>query len=93
MAAITPTNLYTLSMGSAKLNIAEFDGASDGDIWESGIENVISVIGGIADSVGDTSSSGAQYTFTASNGTIYMQGESSSKFVAWIASGFGNRDV
>lgn len=92
MAAITPTNLYTLSMGSAKLNIAEFPGADSGDIWESGITNIISVIGGIADSTGSDSGSGAQYTFTQSNGTIYMQGESSSKFVAWIASGDGNKD-
>ena len=93
MAAITPTNLYTLSMGSAKLNIAEFAAADSGDIWESGIENIISVIGGLGDTPGSNSGNGAAYTFTASNGTIHMIGESASVFVAWIASGFGNRDV
>lgn len=92
MAAITPTNLYTLSVGSAMLHVAEFPGADSGDIWESGIENVISVIGSIGDSVGSTSGGGAQFSFTASNGTIYMQGEDSSRFVAWVLAGMGNKD-
>ena len=80
-------------MGSAKLNIAEFAAANNADIWESGIANIISVIGGLADSPGSNSGNGASFTFTASNGTINIIAESASKVVAWVASGFGNKDV
>lgn len=93
MASITPSNLYVQSAGSFKLSIASFDAANSGDIWESGITDVFSVIGSIGDSVGSNSGGGAQYSFTSTNGTIYMQGESASKFVAWVASGNGNDGI
>ncbi len=79
-------------MGSVKLNIAEFSAANNADIWESGIPDIISVIGGLADTPGSNSGNGASFTFTAANGTINIIAESVSKVVAWIASGDGNKD-
>ena len=91
MASITPTNLYLQNMGSSTLTIAEFAAANDGDIWASGITDIISIIGGLADSPGSVSGGGAAFTFTASSGTIYIACESASKVAAWVASGFGNK--
>lgn len=42
MAAITPTNVNRVNMGSKTLVIADFSTCSDGDTWASGISAIAS---------------------------------------------------
>lgn len=41
MAAITPTNVTRVNMGSANLVVATFTTCADGDTWASGIAAIV----------------------------------------------------
>ncbi len=87
MASITPTNLFDENAGSLNLHIAEFASSADnGDIWESGIPGIVTVLATLKDSPGNESGAGASATWTASNGTIRMIGENNSAFVLLVYS-------
>lgn len=86
MASITPASLYVQSAGSVTLHIADFTSVASGDIWESGINNVISVqITPVA------SHSAAGYTITASSGTINFSTPGTVRQMVEVKSGFGNK--
>lgn len=41
MAAVTPTSIKTVSLGSADLKIATFSSINNGDTWDSGLSSII----------------------------------------------------
>ena len=45
MANITPTQIYRHSIGSAERIIAVFSTATNADVWNSSIPNIINIIG------------------------------------------------
>jgi hypothetical protein len=86
MAAFTPSNLYVVSLGSAKLSIAEVDEdiLSGTNFWTSGIPDIVSVM--------PASSSALVVSWTASSGTIHVVNDASlsnTGYVLWVVSGLG----
>ncbi len=94
----TPSNLYTISMGSVNLSIAQVGRNihnSGTSFWTSKIPAIISVIGN-NNSGGVPSESGLMVSFTQTNGVIWIQralGMSSSSLTLWIAHGGYGQDV
>lgn len=86
MASITPANIYVQSAGSTKLTIADFTSVATGDIWESGITDVISVQ---LTPVASCSPTG--YTITASSGVINIITNATQRIFVEVKSGFGNK--
>lgn len=92
MASITPANLYVQSLGSTTLRIAEFgSGVDSGDIWSSGIPNVVAAWANKGDSPTNITASGIAVTWTASSGTFHFSCETDSKPWLFVLSGFGNK--
>lgn len=71
MASITPAALYITSGGSTTRYIADMNTASNGDIWSSGITDIICIIP--ANYGSGYNYSNTAVSFTASSGTIAFQ--------------------
>lgn len=82
MAAITPTNVNRISVGSANLVVADFTTVSDGDTWASGIA---SIAGKWVDMNGNpTTQASAGFASTFSGGTFtFYPGENSLPFTLY----------
>lgn len=90
MATITPANLYLQNVGSATLRIADMNTATNGDIWNSSIANIFSVISAINGTPQKGSATGVSWT--ASSGVINFQDSGNgNRLTVWVLSGFANK--
>jgi hypothetical protein len=89
MAAITPSSIRNISLGSALGTIADFaNTADDADTWASGIPDIIGVIITQEDTAGTQASTGIGASFAAATGTITFHiGEDNSAFRLIVLSG------
>lgn len=71
MAAITPTNVNRVSLGSGNLVIADFTTVSDGDTWASGIAAISGKWTDHNDNPTTQASVGIASTFSAGTFTFY----------------------
>lgn len=79
MAAITPSNVTRVSLGSANLVVASFTTVSDGDTWASGIGSIVSKWTDMNGNPGTQASAGFASTFSGGTFTFYP-GENSLAF-------------
>lgn len=88
MATITPSSTLQHSMGSLKLYIADFNTASNGDVWQSSITNIVSILDSIRGTPEGSSASGV--TWTASSGTVNFQcSAAGNRVTLWVTAGGG----
>jgi len=74
MAAITPSTLFNVSMGSLTGKIARFVTTSvdSGDSWSSGITDIVAIFPTKKEDGSNSSTTGIAVSFTATSGTIFM---------------------
>lgn len=71
MAAIVPTNITRVSLGSSTLVVATFSTVSDGDTWASGIPAIVSKLIDVNGNPSTQTSAGIASTFSAGTFTFY----------------------
>lgn len=71
MAAITPTTVNRVSLGSANMVIANFSTSSDGDTWASGISAVMGKWVDHNENPTTQASTGVASTFSGGTFTFY----------------------
>ena len=71
MAAITPSNVNRVNLGSANLVIADFTTMSDGDTWASGISAIMGKWVDHNDNPTTQASTGIASTFSGGTFTFY----------------------
>jgi len=92
MASITPSNLQVHSMGDTTLHIADINTASNGDIWSSGISNIIDIQTTPRGTYANGSDAGGAVSWTAASGVINFQSNAGGQRLSvWVVSGFGNK--
>jgi len=72
MASKTPSALYIENMGSLTAHIAVMSTAASGDWWASSITNIVGVFSEQLGVPSSATTTGAQASFTATNGTIWL---------------------
>lgn len=71
MAAVTPSTIREVSVGSSKAVIADFANTTDdADTWTSGINDIIFITATQEDTAGTATSQGVGASFVASTGVI-----------------------
>lgn len=98
MATFTPSNLYTIGVGSSKLYVAEVNAGkiSGTDYWTSYIPDIISVMAVNKQNSAVMSGNGVATSFTQTNGVIFVQrtaADSGSGLTIWILAGGYGQDV
>jgi len=83
MAAITPTNVNRVSLGSANLVVADFTTVSDGDTWASGIASIVAKSVDMNGNPTTQASAGFASTFSGGTFTFYP-GENSLPFTLLV---------
>lgn len=71
MAAITPTNVTRVNLGSANLVVASFTTVSDGDTWASGISAIVGKWVDCNSNPSTQASAGMASTFSGGTFTFY----------------------
>ncbi len=71
MAAIVPTNVQRVSLGSATKVIATFSTVSDGDTWASGVAAILDKFCDMNGNPSTQASAGIASTFSAGTFTFY----------------------
>lgn len=71
MAAITPSTVTRINLGSANLVIAQFTTMSDTDTWASGIAAVAAQWASVNGNPGTQASAGTASTFSSGTVTFY----------------------
>lgn len=71
MAAITPSTVTRVNLGSANLVVASFTTASDGDTWASGISAVVAQWASVNGNPSTQASAGTASTFSSGTVTLY----------------------
>lgn len=71
MAAITPTNVSRVSLGSGNLVVADFSTVSDGDTWASGIAVITGKWIDMNGNPSTQTSAGIASTFSGGTFTFY----------------------
>lgn len=79
MAAITPTNVTKVSLGSANLVVATFSTCADGDTWASGMASIVTKWVDMNGNPSTQASAGFASTFSGGTFTFYP-GEDSLAF-------------
>ena len=88
MAAVTPTSIKQISVGSVSGIIASFAATTDdADTWTSGIPNIIFVSPTGADAVGTQASQGAGASFSAAGVVTFHLGEDNSAVELLVMAG------
>ena len=72
MASKTPSALYIESFGSMTGHIALMTSMASGDHWLSSINNIVAVFSEQLGVPSSATTTGAQASFTATNGTIWL---------------------
>ena len=87
MAAVTPSTLRRISLGSVEAFIASFAATTDdADTWASGIPNIVHVIATQADTAGTQASTGAGASFSGETITFHL-GEDNSAVELLVLAG------
>ena len=87
MAAVTPTNIQQISVGSTKGIIASFAATTDdADTWASGINDIVFVSATQADTAGTQAATGAGASFSGATVTFHL-GEDNSAVELLVLSG------
>jgi hypothetical protein len=87
MAAVTPTSVKQISVGSTKGIIASFAATTDdADTWASAIDDIVFVSATQADTAGTQASTGAGASFSGSTVTFHL-GEDNSAVELLVLSG------
>lgn len=71
MAAITPTNVTRVGLGSATMVVATFTTVSDGDTWASGISAITAKWADVNSNPTTQASAGFASTFSGGTFTFY----------------------
>lgn len=78
MAAITPSSVKQISMGSVSAYIANFANTADnGDTWASGIPNIIHVVATQGDASAVQAATGAGASYSGSTITLHLAEDNS----------------
>lgn len=87
MAAVTPTSVKRISLGSVTALICSFAATTDdADTWASGIPNIVHVIATQADTAGTQGSTGAGASFSGETITFHI-GEDNSAIELLVLAG------
>ncbi len=87
MAAVTPSSVKQISMGSVSAFICSFAATTDdADTWASGIPNIVHVIANQADTAGTQAATGAGASFSGSTVTFHI-GEDNSAVELLVLAG------
>lgn len=88
MAAVTPTTVTQISVGSTKGIIASFAATTDdADTWTSGIPDIVFVSATQADTAGTQAATGAGASFSAAGVVTFHIGEDNSAIELLVLSG------
>ena len=71
MAAVTPSNVVRVNLGSANLVVASFTTVTDGDTWASGIPSIVGKWMDDNSNPATQASVGVASTFSAGTFTFY----------------------
>jgi len=71
MAAITPSNVVRVNLGSANMVVATFTTVSDGDTWASGIASIVGKWVDCNSNPSTQASAGMASVFSAGTFTFY----------------------
>lgn len=87
MAAVTPTTIKRINMGSVDAYICSFAATTDdADTWDSNISNIVHVIATQADTAGTQGSTGAGASFSGDTVTFHI-GEDNSAIELLVLAG------
>ena len=73
MANISPSTIHRANWGSLEALICDMNTASNGDLWNSSICNIVAILGTSRATCANGSGSGFATTYTAANGIINFQ--------------------